>query len=85
MSRSKVLRNDLHDMDKYNLLSYPYTELGPFRLPIYPHFAVVNAAVKLRSWPTAYIAGALATLQAHGHPDMEERDVVDLLAYPLSS
>jgi hypothetical protein len=65
-------------------LRYPYVRLGPLRSHIFPHFAVVNAALKLEEHHDAFLENTLRILKAHFDPVVQNLEDASVLFAKIS-
>jgi hypothetical protein len=65
-------------------LRYPYVRLGPLRSHVFPHFAVVNAALKLEEHHDAFLENTLRILKGHFDPVVQNLDDASALFAKIS-
>jgi hypothetical protein len=63
--------------DNIKHVRYPCTDLGSLTSHVHPHFAIMDAAIKLAKYPGKYKANALKILQAHDSAVKENPFLVD--------
>jgi hypothetical protein len=61
------------------MIKYPYEALGPLRSHVFPHLAIVNAALKFKDLRGDYAHNTLRILRAHDDPVVQHRSDVDVL------